>query len=134
MLDTGTTCPAVAGAPSTISVPAAGSVVIRTASEAVGRRIGGIAEAEVGYVERVERVLGRGHRAIGAEGRVVDRGDVDRQRVGARVEVDSSIGRAAVVLHLEREARVGQAIGVGGRHEPHLAAGDAGHGHELPGK
>ena len=32
-----------------------------------------------------------------------------------RIEVDAAVGGAAVVLHLEREAGVGRAVGVGRR-------------------
>ena len=39
-----------------------------------------------------------------------------------RVEIDAAVGGAAVVLHLEREAGVAGAVGVGGRGEHQLAA------------
>ena len=42
----------------------------------------------------------------------------------ALVEVDAAVGGAAVVLHLEGEARVGRAVGVGGRGE-HQVAGSS---------
>src|SRR2546430_9270658 len=42
--------------------------------------------------------------------RSVDAGDVDGHRLGAGVEVDAAVGRAAVVLHLEGEAGVGSAV------------------------
>ena len=40
-------------------------------------------------------------------GASIDADDVDRQRVRRRVEIDAAVGGAAVVLHLEREAREG---------------------------
>ena len=62
---------------------------------------------------------------------VVDRGDVDRDRVGRRVEIDAAVGRAAVVLHLEGEAGIARAIGIGSRRELQQAGSDVGHGDEL---
>ena len=43
--------------------------------------------------------------------------DVDLIGLGRRIEVDAAVGRAAVVLHLEGEAGVAAAIGVGRRRE-----------------
>ena len=100
--------------------------VIFTAGEAVGRRVARIAEAEVGRGEGVGGVFERGDRVVGARRRVVDRGDVDGDRVGRRVEVDAAVGGAAVVLHLEGEARVAGAVGVGRRGELEQPAGDVG--------
>src|SRR5262249_50080637 len=74
--------------------------------QAVRWRVVGIAEAEVRHFERVGCVLGRGHRVIGATRSVVHRRDIDRERVWSWIEVDSPIGRAAVVLYLERKACV----------------------------
>ena len=42
------------------------------------------------------------------------------------IEIDAAVGRAAVVLHLEREARVAGAVGVRGRREPQQAGSDVG--------
>ena len=53
-------------------------------------------------------------------------------RVGRLVEVDAAVGGAAVVLHLEGEARVAGAVGVGRRREHQLAGSDVGDGDELP--
>ena len=52
--------------------------------------------------------------------------DVDRHRVRRRIEVDAAVGRAAVVLHLEGEAGVAGAVGVGRRREHQLARRDVG--------
>ena len=101
-----TNWPAVTATPLFVSVPGVGSVVIFTASRALAGVSFGIAEAEVGRRERVGRVLVGGHRLVGARRRVVDRRDVDGDRVRRLVEVDAAVGGAAVVLHLEREARV----------------------------
>ena len=68
----------------------------------------------------------RGHRLVGARRRVVDRRDVDRHRVRRRIEIDAAVGRAAVVLHLEGEAGVAAAVGVGRRREHQLAGRDVG--------
>ena len=43
-------------------------------------------------------------------GGLFDRRDVDRHRLGRRIEVHAAVGRAAIVLHLEREAGVGRAV------------------------
>ena len=43
----------------------------------------------------------------GANGRVVHADDAERQRVGHQARIDAAIGRAAVVLHLEGEGRLG---------------------------
>ena len=48
-----------------------------------------------------------------------------------RVEIDAAVGGAAVVLHLEGEAGVGRAVGVGGRGEHQVAGGDVGRADEL---
>src|SRR5439155_1199361 len=55
---------------------------------------------------------------------VVDRADVDRDRVGGRVEVDPAIGGPAGVLDLEGERRVGAAVLVAVGHEAELAGVD----------
>ena len=52
--------------------------------------------------------------------------DVDGDRVRRRIEIDAAIGRAAVVLHLEGEAGVAGAVGVGRRREHQLAGRDVG--------
>ena len=42
------------------------------------------------------------------------------------IEIDAAVGGAAVVLHLEGEAGVARAVGVGRRREDQLAGGDVG--------
>ncbi len=133
MSATGMNWPAVTATPLSVSVPAAGSVRDLHRQQVVGRRVVRIAEAEVGGRERVGRVLQRGDRLVGARRGVVDRGDIDRDRVGRRIEIDAAVGRAAVVLHLEGEAGVGRAVGVGRRRELQQAGRDVGHGDELAG-
>src|SRR5439155_1001438 len=81
---------------------------------------------EIGRGEGVGGVLQRGHRLVGARGGVVDRGDVDGDLVGGRVEVGAAVQGAAVVLHLEGEGGVAGAVGVAGRLELELAGGDVG--------
>ena len=54
-------------------------------------------------------------RAARAAGASLTAVDVDDDRVGRRIEIDAAIGRAAVVLHLEGEAGVRRAVGIGGR-------------------
>ena len=49
-----------------------------------------IAEAEVGGREGVGRVFAGRDGLVGAARSVVDRGDVERQRVGRRIEVDAA--------------------------------------------
>src|SRR5205823_2325330 len=89
-------------------------------------------EAEVAGGEGVGGVLVGGDGLVGAGGGVVHRGDVDRDRVRALVEVDAAVGGAAVVAHLEGEAGVAGAVGVRGRGELQLAAADVGRGDLLP--
>src|SRR5205823_2791674 len=69
----------------------------------VGRRVARIAEPEVGGGERVGGVLQRGDCVVGTGRGVVDAGHVDRERVGAWIEIDAAAGRPAVILDLERE-------------------------------
>ncbi len=54
--------------------------------------------------------------------------------LGDWIEIDAAVGRAAVVLHLEGEAGVARAVGVGRRRELQHAGRDVGHGHELAGR
>ena len=53
--------------------------------------------------------------------------------LGVGSSIDAAVGRAAVVLHLEGEARVGRADGVGRRCELQQAARDVGDRDELAG-
>src|SRR5439155_705618 len=99
--------------------------------QGVGRRVVGVAEAEVAAGEGVGGVLVGGDRVVGALRRVIHRGDVDGHGVGGLVGVDAAVSGAAVVLDLEGEGGVAGAVGVGGREELELAAADVGCGDEL---
>ena len=93
--------------------------------QAVGVVVGPVAEAEVAGDEAPRGVFERDQRAIvGAGRRIVDRRDVDRHRVGHRIQILAAEVGAAVVLHLEGESGVGAAVGVGGRREREQAGGD----------
>jgi len=72
---------------------------------------------------------GRGSRRL-----VVDRLDVDRDRVGGLVEVDAAVGGAAVVLDLEGEVGVVIAVVVRARGELQLVIVDVGDRDELAGR
>src|SRR5437660_676545 len=74
-----------------------------------------------------------GDRAVGAGRGVVDRGDVDRQGVGALVGVYAAVGRAPVVLHLEGEGGVGAAFPFTTLFRSQLVGGDVGDRDELAG-
>ena len=65
---------------------------------------------------------------------IVDRREVERDGVRRLVEVLAAIGRAAVVLHLEREAAVRRAAGVGRAGEQQFAERDVADQHELTGR
>ena len=64
------------------------------------RRIG---EAEVRRGERIGRVFEGRHGMVGSSGRVVDRGDIHRQRAWSRIEIDAADCYTAIILYLERE-------------------------------
>src|SRR5262249_51915142 len=96
-----------------------------------GREAGGALEA------RIEQ-RARGRHIERQVRRVGDRRDVDRHRVGRGVEIGAAVGRTAVVLHLEGEARIAGAGGragrrVASREEGQLAGRDGGRRHELAG-
>ena len=59
---------------------------------------------------------------VGSRRSVVDARYVDGNRVRSRIEIDAAVGGSAVVLHLEREGRVGTAVGVGRRVKVSLPA------------
>ena len=103
--------------------------MIFTAYKGVGRAVVGVAEAEVGCGEGVDAVFQHRVRCIPARRGVVDGGDVDGDGVGRLVEIDATVGRAAVVLHLEGEVGVARAVGVGRRGELQQAGSDVRHGH-----
>ena len=54
-----------------------------------------------------------GRRKIGGGGWIINRGDIKSDRVGGWIEIDTSIGGAAVIAHLEGEGGNGAAVGVG---------------------
>ena len=128
-----TNWPAVTATPESVRCPPQGSVVILTAVSALAGLSAGIGEAEVGRGEGVRGVFERGDGLVGARRRIVDRGHVHGHRVGRGIEIDAAVGRAAVVLHLEGEAGVARAVGVGRRRELQVARRDVGHRHELAG-
>ncbi len=74
--------------------------------QVVGRRVVGVAEAEVGGRERVGRVFQRGDRLVVPAGASLTGVTLTVIVLGDWIEIDAAIGRAAVVLHLEGEAGV----------------------------
>ena len=56
-------------------------------------------------------IFNNGDRLISTRGRVVRRFDLNQHCLGQRVKVCTSIGRAAIVLHLKRKTRVGDSVG-----------------------
>ena len=72
------------------------------------------------------RVLVHRQARIDGDWRVVDRGDVDRHEVSRRIEIDATVGRATVVLHLEGEVAVAIAVGIGYRRENQLVGCNVG--------
>ena len=101
--------------------------------KAVSRRVIGIGDAaEVARRERVERVLRQADRLIGPDRRIIHVLRLQRERVGIERRVATAVGRAAVVLDLERDAvLVGRERGVGRRSEGDQAVGEVGHGDRL---
>ena len=77
------------------------------------------------------RVFKHRHRVVGRHRRVVDRRDVNRDGVGRLVKVDTAVGRAAVIFHLEGEVRVARAVGVAHRCIDHFAGYDVCDGNEV---
>ena len=77
---TGTNWPTATGAPLSRSVPLAGSVAIADRLSKLSGGLLGVAEAEVGDLERVGRVFERADRLVGAARGLwaLYRGDVDR--------------------------------------------------------
>ena len=82
-------------------MPAAGSVVILTAAKALA----GVSLGSVNPKSAAAKVWSRPPASVTVPsvpaGSVVDRGDVEGQRVGARVQVDAAVGGAAVVRTLK---------------------------------
>src|SRR5262249_59419488 len=69
-----------------------------------------IGEAKIRRRKGVGGIFIGGDGLVGPRRRVVHRGDVDRKGIGRLVEIVPAIGGAAVVLHLEGEARSGRVI------------------------
>ena len=118
--------PALTSTPLSVRLPAPGSVVIFTALSALAGLSAASLKPKSAAAEGVRRVLQRGDRVVGARRRIVDRGHVDAHGIGGLIQVHATVGGAAVVLHLEGEARVARAVGVGHRGEHQLAARDVG--------
>ena len=72
--------------------------------------IDGIGETEIGRREGIDAVFQGGDGFITAGGRLVDRGDINTDRVGRGIQINAAIGGAAVVAHLEAEGADGVAI------------------------
>ena len=68
--------------------------------------IGGIGETEIGRTEGIDAVFEGGDGFVAAGRRLVDRGDIDADRVGRGIQINATIGGAAVVAHLEGEGGV----------------------------
>src|SRR5439155_24267802 len=94
-----------------------GEQAVRTAGT---RRVNRVGEAEVRRGEGVRRVLVGGDGLVRPGGRVVHRGDVERERVRRLVGVLAAIGGPAVVSHLEGEARIAGAVRVRRRREQEI--------------
>ena len=79
-----------------------------------------------------QRRVFRHREGIGVGDRiVVQRRDVERQRVRCRVGVHAAIGGAAIVLHLEAEGRVAIAVAICCRCKDQQSVRDIGRGNEL---
>src|SRR5204863_1200692 len=87
----------------------------------------------VGQGKRSSAIFRRNKRPILSDRRIVDRGDVERQRAGGGVGIDARVGRAAVVLDLEGQAGEGRAVGVERRLVAELAGADGGRVDALAG-
>src|SRR4051794_16202679 len=64
---------------------------------------------------------------------IVHRQQIDRDRVGGGVEINSGVERAAVVLHLKRERFIRRADSVGGGGVLQQSGRDVGHRNILAG-
>ncbi len=85
-----------------------------------------VGEAELGGREVVFTLLEHRGGTGGGHRRIADRRHVDGEGVHGRVEVDATALGAAVVLHLELEAGITLAIGIGVCDEAQAALGDVG--------
>ena len=114
-----------------VSVAAPGSARDLDRQKRIGRAVVGIAAAEVRRRERIGCVLG-GRTVLSHRRRIVHRRDVDRDGVGGGIKIDAAIGRAAIVLHLEGEAGIASAVGIGRRRELQQPAINVRNTHRLP--
>ena len=95
-----------------------------------GIAVGGVAEAEVRRGQDPADILVDDDGGVGAGGRVVDRGDVEGERVRRLVGVEAAIDGAAIVADREIEARIAGAVAVGAGREDELAGGELRGAHE----
>src|SRR5204863_3122611 len=92
-----------------------------------------VAKSKVRGGERVGRILQRRNCLVRARRRIVDRGDVDGDCARGLIQIDTTTGRATIVLNLESEARVACTVGIGGGRENQQSSCDVGQGDELSG-
>src|SRR5207249_11801684 len=83
--------------------------------------------------DRVAVLDGGRRRDAAKDGGIVDGGDGDGQRLWGGIEVHATAGRAAVVLGLERERRIGGTVLVEVGEEFHIPRVAARHGDHLGG-
>ena len=123
MSASGTDWPALTATPLSVRLPAPGRRADLHRTQSVGRAVVGIAEAEVARHERRRRVSSSVvTRIVGAARGVVDRSHIDGHGPWRDIHVHPTVGRAAVVLHLEGEASVARSIGISRRGERKLPA------------
>ena len=92
----------------------------------IRRTVVGVGQPEIGDAEYVVRILQGVHAVVRALRSIVDRGHINSHAPGRDIHVHATVGRAAVVLHLEGEASVARSVGIGGRGKRELACGDVG--------
>ena len=88
--------------------------------------IDAIGETEIGRREGIDAVLQGGDRFVAAGRWLVDRGDIDADRVGCGIKINAAIGGAAVVAHLEGEAGIAGANHIRRWREGESAEADSG--------
>ncbi len=94
--------------------------------QGVGRGITRVSQAEVQRRQRIGSILTERDGLVRAARCVIHCRDAERHGIGRGIEVDPATGGATVILHLEGEAGVGRAVGVGRRGEYQQAAADVG--------
>ena len=94
------------------------------AAEGVGRTVAGVGEAKIGRRQQQRLVLVDRQRVVRPRGRVVDRTDVDHQRVRRRAILHA-------VMHFEVEGLVGRAVLVGRRCVLEITVDDFVHRYDL---